>query len=370
MTHSRLVDDPAFRVALDVAPVRAQPAGVGIYVSRLAAALAEQLPAQLALLGRRPDAALDGMDGLPGTPFRRRHYHAWMQLQAVRSVRRLRVDLVHYTNAAAPLVGSAPYVLTVHDLSVLRMPRSHPVLRLATLPVTVTAALRARRLIVPSQATAGELRRVLRIDPDKIIVVPHAATPRTMAEAPAAAPPLGLASGGYLVAVGTVEPRKNHRRLIEAFELLVRRGHDLRLVICGDLAWGSRAVRRAIEASPQRERIVVTGYATPEMVSQLIVHSAAMCYVSLYEGYGLPISEAMAAGAAVVTSNTSSMPEVAGGAAVLVDPLDVAAIADGIEQALSRREELVAAGLALAASRSWSDVARETIAVYKAALEA
>lgn len=375
MSHSRAVGELRRRIALDVAPLRGHPAGVGIYVARLAAALAATLGEQLVLIGRRADAELPdaALESIRATPFRHRHYHAWMQLDAPRAARRMGAELVHFTNAAAPLVGGRPYVLTVHDLSVLVMPGSHPRARLMTVPITLAAIRGARRLIVPSQATADELERVLRIDRRRVTVVPHAPPPfealPEAADAGHGLDELGLRSGGYLVLLGTIEPRKNHERLITAFEGLIDRGHDLRLVITGSLGWGSSAVLQRIERSSQRERIRLTGYLPEARLRALIRASAAACYVSLYEGFGLPVIEAMAAGAPVVTSNVSSMPEVAGGAAVLVDPLDVEAIRAGIEQALAERDSLIAGGLAWAAQRSWADVARETVSVYREAIE-
>ena len=368
---------PVPTVALDVAPLRGRPAGVGVYVANLARALAAELPSglpgRLAVIGRRTEGALDpALDALPGSPFGWRHYHAWMQLGAGRVARRRWCSGPGRPRAAAPLAGGVPYVVTVHDLSVLRMPRSHPWQRWATVPVALAALRGARRLIVPSGATADELVSMLRVDRRRIAVVPHAPSPWAGPDPAPATDPLAdlrLRPGGYVLATGTVEPRKNHARLVEAFELLVEAGHDLRLVICGELAWGAPALLRRVARSPQRERISCTGYLPRAAVRRLIECSAAVCYVSLYEGYGLPVIEAMAAGAAVVTSEVSSMPEVAGGAAVLVDPRDANDIAFGIEQAIGRREELIAAGRERAAGRSWGDVARETIEVYRQALE-
>jgi glycosyltransferase involved in cell wall biosynthesis len=363
-----------FQVALDVAPLRARPAGVGVYVHDLATALVEIVPGQLSLIGRRAEAELEpALSALPAESFRYRHYHAWMQLEAVRSARRRRARLVHFTNAAAPLVGAPPYVLTVHDLSVLRMPLSHPWSRLATVPVSVAAMRAARRIIVPSQATAEELTTVLRLGPDRVSVVRHAASAAPLpepADVAAAVERLSLGGAPYLLALGTIEPRKNHLRLLSAFEMLADSGHDLRLVIAGELGWRANSFLRRIARSRWRERLVRTGYLPAAELRALIAGCAAACYVSLYEGFGLPIIEAMALGAPVVTSNVSSMPEVAGGAAVLVDPRDPGAIAAGIEEAMARRDELVAAGRAHAARRSWADAARETLEVYRRAIEA
>ena len=119
-----------------------------------------------------------------------------------------------------------------------------------------------------------------------------------------------------------------------------------------------------------RDRVIVTGRRSDAAIGALLGSCAVLAYPSVYEGFGLPIIEAMAAGAPVVTSRTSSMIEVAGGAAVLVDPLDPESIADGMLDALRRRNELATAGLARVAGRTWLDVARETLSVYDRALAA
>ncbi|HEY7600147.1 MAG TPA: glycosyltransferase family 1 protein, partial [Candidatus Limnocylindrales bacterium] len=335
MPHSRVVPPADWRLALDVAPLRAQPAGVGVYVRNLALALAEQLPGRLTLVGARDQADLGGgsLATVPRTRYRAGHYHAWLQLAAARAVRHSGAALAHFTNAGAPLVGGRPFVLTVHDMSVLRMPRHHPWLRLATVPVSVAAIAAARQLVVPSDATADELTRLLRVDRRRVTVVGHAAAPMPPPDGAAEAAVArrhGLEPGSYLLAPGTIEPRKNHARLVAAFELLASAGHDLRLVIAGEVGWRAGALLRRIAASPQRERISRLGYVSDAEMAALLRQSAAVCYVSLYEGYGLPVADAMAAGAAVVTSRVSAMPQVAGGAAVLVDPRDVSAIARGI----------------------------------------
>ncbi|MBA3851892.1 MAG: glycosyltransferase family 4 protein [Chloroflexi bacterium] len=360
------------RVAIDVAPVRPSPTGVGTYVRRLVNVLRAQDEARFPLIGARAGSVFDDDGVAVASRFRWRHYHAWLQRCADGDVRRTGASLVHYTNAAAPLRAGRPYVLTVHDLSVLRHPRYHPPLRLATLPLTLAAVRGARALIVPSTATRQELVRLFHVDREGVFEVPHGRDAERQAPDPLERRPLldelRLEEGRFILTTGTLEPRKNHGRLIQAFTELARADPGLRLVIAGAPGWGSKEVLRAIRQAPFPQRIVVTGYLPERDVDILTGACAAFVYVSLYEGFGLPIVEAMSIGAPVVTSGRSAMPEAAGGAAVLVDPLSPASIAAGIRRAVQDGARLRSAGQDWAAERPWSEVGRETVQVYDRAL--
>lgn len=368
------------RLALDVAPVRAEPAGVGVYTASLARALARRSPANVALIGARDEAAAiaDAMRVLPAMPFRAGpwertplapNYHAWLQRSADHDARATGANLVHYTNSAAPVRSSLPFVVTVHDLSLMRLPHHHPVLRLATLPITLAAIARARAVVVPSDWVRGELIRGLRVSARRVVAIEHAASDLTVAADPdAVLARLGIGTRAYLLSVGTIEPRKNFARLVAAFEVVAQDDPALMLVLSGAPGWRRSAIERRIAASPQSDRIVVTGYLPDSDIAALMQRALVFCYVSIYEGYGLPVIEALAAGAPVVTSNRSAMPQAAGGAAVLVDPFDVADIVRGIREAILRRAELASAGPARAARRSWDDVAEEHLGVYDWAL--
>jgi alpha-1,3-rhamnosyl/mannosyltransferase len=360
--------DPAglVRVAVDIGPARSPATGVSIYIVELARALEELAPGQFVRIGVRADGPLAGDTSRDGASrMRGRTYLSWLLRTADRDARRAGCRLVHYTNAFAPIRPGLPYVLTIQDLSLLRMPRAHPPARLAAIPVMVAAARRARFVIVPSEVTRGELRRLLRVPDDRIVTIPHAARrPTGGAVAGDILERLHLQAGRYILSIGTIEPRKNHRRLLAAFERLAATDPDLKLVIAGAPGWGAGDFHRALARSKVRARVVVAGHRSDEEVVALLRDCAAMAYPSTYEGFGLPVVEAMALGVPVVTSRVSSLPEAAGGAAVLVDPFDVESIARGIADATGRREALIGAGLARVAGRTWLDVARETIDVY------
>jgi glycosyltransferase involved in cell wall biosynthesis len=292
----------------------------------------------------------------------------WLQRDAAREARRLGAVGAHFTNATAPLRPGLPFVLTLQDLSLIRYPHYHPVLRLTGVPLMVIAAHRARRLIVPSRATATEVHRLLRIPISRMEVI-ELAPPSDLvtAAAPAADEVLkrrGLERGTYLLSIATLEPRKNIGRLLGAFELIAHRHPQLRLVLVGGRGWRTSRIEQAISSSPVAHRIVVTGWVDDLERAALLRGCAVFAYASLYEGYGLPVVEAMASGVPVVTSNTSSLPEAAGGAAMLADPYDVREIARSLEEALQRAPELVAAGTERVSRLSWDRVAAETLAVY------
>jgi glycosyltransferase involved in cell wall biosynthesis len=363
----------ALRVAFDAAPAHHDPTGVGVYVRDLATALLARDPGAIALIGVRPDGPLAlAAAAMPGSTFLRAGgHHRWLMTRARSDAAAVAGDIVHFTNAAAPLRPGRPYVLTIQDLSLLRYPRYHPPLRVATAPLVALAARRATAVIVPSEATRSEMKRLLHMSGRRVVVVPHAASTHSPAGAadPAtltnARAELGLGDDPYILSVSTLEPRKNHVRLVQAFEQLVARRPATRLVLVGGPGWLGGSLQASVLASPVADRIHIAGYVSEERLAALMAGAAVFAYVSLYEGFGLPILDAMRAGVPVVTSATSSMPEVAGGAAVLIDPTDPAAIASGLDEAIRRHDDLIAAGTRHAAARCWGDVAAETWEVYR-----
>ena len=254
-------------------------------------------------------------------------------------------DVLHCTTYYGPLRPRIPTVVTVHDLAVLRHAAAFPRWTRAYVPRVVPQVLRAAdRVIAVSEFTASELETLLGVPREKIRVVPNGVDDSFTAQGP-------RADGDYLLAVGTLEPRKNLARAIEAAAL---GGRELRVV--GARGWGGVEARGAN----------VTWLGELDDLELARQYRGALCviYPSLYEGFGLPVLEAMACGAPVVTSAGGATAEVAGGAAVLVDPLDVTAIAGGIDEAVRRRDELSALGLARAPAFSWDETAARTRAVY------
>jgi glycosyltransferase involved in cell wall biosynthesis len=362
----------AVSVALDVGPLRDHPAGVGVYVRSLAQALYDLPYANLTFVGRRIDSV--GLsDAVPSlVRSGRLPYPAWVQLFAERDTARSGASLAHFTDGLVPLFRGRRTVLTIHDLSLVRHWRSHRLIRYARIPLILLAPRLADRVIAVSRATADEVISLTGTSPRKIEIIPLAAresaTPADPEVVTAVRARYGLGTRPYLLVPGTLEPRKNHLRVIAAFDAVLRRSpavSDLQLVLAGQPGWRAAAIGQAVASSPNREHIRLLGYVPDEDLAALMTGSQAVVYASLYEGFGLPVVEAMACGAPVVTSNVSSMPEVAGDAGILVDPVDVASIARGIDEVLHADASVRAGSLARAATFSWIATARATVEVYE-----
>jgi glycosyltransferase involved in cell wall biosynthesis len=363
-------------VAFDVGPVRDRPAGVGLYATAMANALEEALPpGALRLIGRRPDAA-----GLPGavpasSRSARLPYPAWIGLRSAHDAKLAGADIVHYADGLVPIVRHGRTVLAVHDMSVVRQRRTHSWPRYARIPFALLSPRLADLVIVPSRATADEVMRLCGVPANRVEVIPyapqHGVMPAEKATIAGVLRPYDLVEGRYILALGTIEPRKNHLRLISAFEALARRGEiddDIVLAIAGQPGWGHQSVMAAIATSPVSSRIRVPGYVPGDALPALLTGARAVAYVSLSEGFGLPVVEAMACGAPTVTSNCSSMPEVAGEAGFLVDPTDPEDIARGLLEAMSlpESERLDVARRSIGQARhfDWPSTARAVADVY------
>ncbi|MBI2016450.1 MAG: glycosyltransferase family 4 protein [Candidatus Rokubacteria bacterium] len=286
------------------------------------------------------------------------------------------VDLFHSPNYVLLPQWRGRRVITIHDLTLLLFPQFHPAERREVLGQNVAAAARrADRIIADSHCTKRDVVRLLGMPPEKVTVIHLAPAPAyAPREAADVAPVLErfhIQFRGYLLHVGTIEPRKNLVRLLRAYARLRREGFDLPLVLAGPQGWDNGEAQRSAEALCLGQVVVWTGYLPEEDLVALTAGAGAVAFPSLYEGFGLPVVEAMAAGTPVVTSATSSLPEVAGDAALLVDPQDEDGLAAALRRILKDRdlwEDLRRRGLARARTFSWERTARETLAVYRAAV--
>lgn len=302
-------------------------------------------------------------------PFPRLWTHLRLSLELVRRP----PDVLFVPAHVVPLHHPAS-VVTIHDLGYRFFPEAHPPLARRYLEwSTRWSASAARRVIVDSAATARDLSDAYGTPPQRIAVIPLGHHPRFRP-----LPPEEVARGlerlgitrPYLLFVGTLQPRKNLRRVLDAFERLVARGLPHRLVLVGQRGWLTDPLFAAIARpdAPARGRIQLTGYLPDDDLPLLYAGADALVFPSLYEGFGLPALEAMACGTPVLTSNTSSLPEVVGDAALTVNPLDTGAIARGLERLLaddSLRAALRERGLARARRFTWERTASATLAVLE-----
>ena len=265
-------------------------------------------------------------------------------------------------------------VSTVHDLSHILYPQFHPRARVDYLNLALGESLaRTDQVITVSEAVRQEMLEHGLMPPERITAIHSAAdaafhphTPQMLAPAMGA---LGLRAGQYCLFVGTVEPRKNVERLLQAYALLpVAMRREWPLVVAGDQGWHSEAIHGRMNKAQAEGWLRYMAFVEQRWLPSLYAGARLMAYPSLYEGFGLPIVEAMASGTPVLTSDTSCMPEVAAGAARLVNPLDVEEIAHALARCLSDEDwqaEARTKGLARAAGLSWERCTEETVAVYK-----
>ncbi|MBF0687196.1 MAG: glycosyltransferase family 4 protein [Cellulomonas sp.] len=277
------------------------------------------------------------------------------------------VDVVHATTWAVP-PRSAPLVVTVHDVAFLHEPdhftaRGNSYFRRALEVVR----READAIVVPSQATADDCAAV-GLDLARVHVVPHGVrVPRPSAEAVADLARRHGLERPYVLWCGTLEPRKNLPALLDAFAAVADRHPDLALALAGPDGWGDAAEQVALRwGQLPADRVVRLGRLSHDDLHAAYAGARAFCFPSLREGFGMPVLEAMAHGVPVVTSAGTPMVEFTQGAGLLVDPTDVDALADALDQAVGvRHDELAGAAAARAADRSWARAAALTADVYR-----
>jgi glycosyltransferase involved in cell wall biosynthesis len=317
------------RVGVDTSPLVQTRAGTARHVRGLLGALRDRPGVDLELLsfggaGRASSVARDVL---------------WYPLALAGRGRRL--DVLHCTTFRGPVRTSVPTVLTVHDLAILRFPEAFPPWHRLYGRAGLARVLRtANAIVAVSELTKSETVELAGVPDERIRVVPNGVDSVFAPEGP-------RAEGDYVLAVATLEPRKNLGRAVEAARLA---GVELRVV--GSRGWGGVDVPGWVGEVPDSE------------LASLYRGARCFVYPSLYEGFGLPVLEAMACGTPVVTSRGTAMAEVAGDAAVLVDPLDAAALADGIREAERRRDELFPLGLARAREHTWERAANAIVELW------
>jgi glycosyltransferase involved in cell wall biosynthesis len=298
----------------------------------------------------------------------------WEQFAQPLALRSTGVDLAHGPAFVGPLVASCPFVVTIHDLSFLRFPHLfRPANRLYLSIFTRASCGRARRVIAVSAHAAEEVVRLLGVGREKVSVVYHGVGPEFRPLPPEEVAAFRARRGlpeKFVLHVGTVEPRKNQLRLVEACARL--REPALKLVLVGGRGWYEEEVFARVKQLGLQKRVVFPGYVPGDELALWYNAAMVFAYPSLYEGFGMPVLEAQGCGTPVLTSDCSALPEAAGDGALLVAPRDVEAIAAGLHRLLcdeALREKLRQRGLAHAARFTWQKSAVETAAVYRQALD-
>jgi glycosyltransferase involved in cell wall biosynthesis len=379
-------------IYLDISAAVHRRAGLGRYAESLARALlspnlpiyqSTNLPiyqsTNLSFFYNR-ESGISPLPGLEHIPARTVSlgYKPWRMLVWAGQIARVGFNrmvpgatLFHATEHLLLPLRGVPTVLTVHDLIFRRYPQHHKPLNRWYLNATMPLyCRRADHIIAVSEQTKRDMIVAYRVPPEKITVIYEAADTRFRLQ-----PPQTMADvraryrlpDRYLLFVSTIEPRKNLIRLLAAFERLQAAGLTDALVIVGKRGWLYDNFFAALEASPAKQAVIFPGWVADADLPAIYRGAQVFAFPSLFEGFGLPVLEAMACGTPVVCSNSSSLPEVADDAALLVDPLDVDALTGALERLLrdpALAADLRARGLAQAARFSWARAAAETIAIY------
>lgn len=367
------------RIGIDARLTYYTQGGIAQYTQHLIRALAALEPAhEFLILHSRKD-----MRNLATAPGQHRircwtpAHHRFERLALAVEVAPLRLDLLHSPDFIPPLDGHYRSVITVHDLAFLRYPQFLTVASRRYYNNQIAAAVaRADAIIAVSETTRADLLDLLGVPPQKIAVIPEAASeqfrPTPLEEVERLRAKRGLPTS-YILFVGTIEPRKNIGGLLHAYAHLRATLPDAPpLVIVGGRGWLDEEVFTLCEDLALGQWVIWYGPADPADLPALYSGAAVFCLPSFYEGFGLPPLEAMACGTPVVVSNRSSLPEVVGEAGLLVDPDDAAEIGEALHRVLTDSDlaaEMRRCGLQRAAMFSWAETARQTLALYERTLE-
>ncbi len=305
---------------------------------------------------------------------------AWEQTVLPLLARRYRLDVLHSPHYTMPLLKPCPTVVTFHDMTFFLHPQLHRLYKKIFFRTAIRlSARRADAIIADSESTRQDIIRILKLEAEKIIAVPLGVSDafqpcRDAAERERVRQKYRLPLS-FILAVGVLEPRKNVSALVRAFKSLVERGIPHSLVIVGKKGWQFGEIFHTVASLRLEDRVIFTDF-VPENDLPFLYHMADLfVYPSLYEGFGLPVLEAMACSVPVITSNVSSMPEIVGDpsassgqvAGILVNPRDEVELADAMQRVLTDRalhDKLARDGRARSKSFSWERTARETLAVY------
>ncbi len=368
-------------IYIDISAAVNARAGLGRYAESLASALAELQPARCALFYNSALKEPPLPANLKVLPSRRvcAGYKPWRMAVWLGHLLSISFDsllpdaeLFHATEHLLLPLQRIPTVLTVHDLIFHLFPEHHKRLNFWYLNATMPLyCRRAGAIITVSEATKCDLMRLYGVPENKITVIHEAAAPHFKPASPeqiaAVRNRYGLPEH-YILRVGTIEPRKNLERLLDALQVLQRSDPTIRLVIVGSKGWLYKKFFRRLETSGLHHTVILTGHVRDTDLPAIYSGARLLVEPSLYEGFGLPLLEAMACGTPVVCSNASSLPEVGGEAAYYFDPHDSGAMAEAIGEVWrddALRDAMRQRGLIHATQFSWELAARATLEVYR-----
>jgi glycosyltransferase involved in cell wall biosynthesis len=322
--------------------------GVGVYSRAILFGLAQAHPAAEYSFCYRPHRFRQSLsETLPRNCRRAILWNGWPSSP----------DLFHGLNQRIDSSRYRRTVATFHDLFVMTGDYSTPEFRQRFTEQARAAAERSDLIITVSRFTAGQVEELLKVEPPRIRVIPHGATQRLSTQL--------VKREQIILSVGALQRRKNIVRLVEAFE---GTAPGWKLVLAGSLGFGADEILMRIDSSPRKADIQTPGYVPNPTLEELFQRASVFAFPSLDEGFGMPVLDAMASGVPVLTSSTSALREVSGDAALLVDPLDVASIADGLcklteHQAL--RDDLIRKGLERSKEFTWERSVEQTWDVYQ-----
>lgn len=364
------------RIGIDVTALPTQLFGAGNYIVNLTRTLIRldasnhyfvfSKPQQLALFGGRGYAQV-----VPVTLPTRLHRIAWEQTGFPWLIHKYQLDVVHSPHYTMPIIAPCAKVVTFHDMTFFLHPQVHLLYKeiffRSMIPIS---ARRADALIAISQNTRTDILRLLPINPAKLFTIPYGIAPifcpQTQETQGAILRKYDLPRD-FILYVGNLEPRKNLPALLRAFATLVRRGLPPSLVLVGSRGWMDEEIFATLRELNLGHRVYLPGYIPQSELPALYSAAKVFVYASRYEGFGLPVLEAMACGAPVITSNVASMPEIAGDAGILINPDREDELTDAIARVLTDADlaaRLARAGVERARSFSWERAAKETLAVY------
>ncbi len=361
------------RVAVDAVPLVDTRTGVGRFVDETVTRLARRADLSLTAYGWAPggkeamEAAVPAGVRVAAMPMAGPQFRFLWRRVPFPPIELVTgpVDVVHGPNFVVPPAVRAGELVTVHDLTILRYPELCTPDTLQFPSLLERSLRRGAWVHTVSHHVADEVVEILGADPARVVTIPNGVTP-----VPEGDPADGHRLAGadrYVLALGTVEPRKDLPRLVAAFDLVADDDPELRLVVAGPEGWGAERFDGAVARARHRDRVVRLGWVSDHDRAALLRGAAVYAYPSIYEGFGLPPLEAMSADTPVVTTTAGAIPEVVGDAAVLVPPRDVDALAGALRRVLdddALADELRRRGRTRAAGYSWDETAEALVRLY------